>query len=409
MGNLMKKMIIWLIGALLVLTSCVQNPEEEIVQNEDEQEQEISIVPSYKLSEENYKMILPFRPSKARGVIGHQMANRLDIDEMEEGLRRHSKEVFDPEKYYFEEGQYLTEDMIFQWLGRYPTEQQLERDVQREINRLKRDKMTVNEERIREQFQQGLNPPIEDDNNEDMQRENPRYLSHVLEQNFLERKDNNTVELVGVSIGIALKSVYRFQTETGGPYYYEDIPMDEMLAQGKEIAQTILERLRQIEGLEDVPILMALYREQEAASPVPGNYVAKTLVNANDMTIKDWQNTNEEYVLFPSDAAKENYYDDYEIMNTFGNGISEYFPNYVGYVGEGFYINGELKRLSIEIPIQFYSKGEILGFTQYTYGLVMKLFSNYYDLEVKVTTDGKVESLIYREAGEEEPIVHIMH
>lgn len=409
MGNLMKKCTIWLIGALLVLTSCVQGPEEEIVQNEDEQEQETSIVPSYKLSEENYRMILPFRPSQARGVIVNQIANRLDIDEMEEGLRRHSKEVFDPEKYYFEEGQYLTKDMVYQWLGRFPTDEQLEREVQKEISRLKRERMTVNEEKIRADFQQGLNPPIVDDENEDMQRESPRYLSHILEQNYLEKKDDNTVELVGVSIGIALKSVYRFQTEIGGPYYYEDIPMDDMLAQGQDIAQTVLERLRQIEGLEDVPIMIALYREQEQASPVPGNYVAKTLVEGNDMTINDWQNTNEEYVLFPSDSAKQAYFDDYEIMNSFGNEISEYFPNYVGYIGEGFYINEDLNRLSIEVPIQFYSKGEILGFTQYTYGLVMKLFPNYYDLEIKVTADGQVESLIYREAGEEEPVVHIMH
>lgn len=405
----MKKLTIWLIGALLVLTSCVQNPDEEIVQNEDEQEQEMSIVPSYKLSEENYRMILPFRPSKARGVISNQIANRLDINEMEEGLRRHSKEVFDPEKYYYEDGQYLTQDMIYQWLGRFPTEEQLEREVQSEISRLKRDGMTVNEEKVRAEFQQGLNPPIANDEDEEMQRDNPRYLSHILEQNYLQKKDDNTLELVGVSVGIALKSVYRFQTEIGGPYYYEDIPMDVMLAQGKEIAQTVLERMRQMDGLQNVPIMIALYREQEQASPVPGNYVAKTLVDGNDMSIKDWQNTNEEYVLFPSDSAKQKHFDDYDIVNSFGSDISEYFPNYVGYVGEGFYVNGDLKRLSIEVPIQFYSKGEILGFTQYTYGLVQKLFANYYDLEIKVTADNQVESLIYREAGKEEPIVHIFH
>lgn len=407
----MKKRWIWLIGALLLLTGCMQqNPEDEIVQSEDEQdEQNVSIVPSYSLSEENYKMILPFRPSQARGVIDNQIANRLDIDEMEEGLRRFSKDVFDPETHYYEEGQYLTSDMIYKWLGRFPTEAQLEREVQREIARLKREQRPVNEERIRAQLQQGLNPPIEDDQNEDMQRESPRYLSHILEQNYLVKKDDQTVELKGVSIGIALKSVYRFQTEIGGPFYYEEIPMDEMLEQGKEIAQKVLERLRQIEDLQNVPILMALYREQEQSSPVPGNYVAKTFISANDMLIRDWEMINEEYILFPSDEAKQKYYEDYEVLSSFGNDIAEYFPNYVGYVGQGFYQNGELKRLSIEVPIQFYSKGEVLGFTQYTYGLVMKLFSNYYDLEVKVTADGNLESLIYREAGQEEPTVHIMH
>ncbi|MDY0395640.1 CamS family sex pheromone protein [Virgibacillus halophilus] len=58
------------------------------------QKKETSIVPSYQLSKENYRMILPYKPSKARGVIVGQLANRMDIDEVEEGLRRHSKEFF---------------------------------------------------------------------------------------------------------------------------------------------------------------------------------------------------------------------------------------------------------------------------------------------------------------------------
>src|SRR5690625_3243989 len=149
----MKRIKIWLVGTLLLLVSCVpETTEEEIVQPNDEQsEQEISIVPSYQLSKENYKMILPFRPSKARGVITRQIANRVDIDGMEEGLRRHSTEVFDPGKYYYEDGQYLTKDMVESWID-------------------------------------DLNPdrPAEGADPEEY-RDNPRYLSHILEQNFLKK------------------------------------------------------------------------------------------------------------------------------------------------------------------------------------------------------------------------------
>src|SRR5690625_4725208 len=123
----MKKTLLSLIGILLLLTSCAPTTNEEIVQNPDETaEQELSIVPSYQLSDDNYKMLLPFKPSAARGVVVNQLRNRLDIEEMEDGLRRHSTEVFDPSKYYFEEGQYLTQSTVYDWLGRFPTDEQLE-------------------------------------------------------------------------------------------------------------------------------------------------------------------------------------------------------------------------------------------------------------------------------------------
>ena len=85
--------------------------DDEVLQN-DETETKTSIVPSHRLSEEEYRVVLPYETSKARGVIVNQVANRVDIYEMEEGLRRHSKEVFNPDELYFQEGQYLTEDMV---------------------------------------------------------------------------------------------------------------------------------------------------------------------------------------------------------------------------------------------------------------------------------------------------------
>src|SRR5699024_8075991 len=137
---------------------------------------------------------LPYRPSAARGAITNQVSNRVDINELEEGLRRHSIDMFDLKKYVFEEGQYLDSNTIYDLID-------------------------------------SVNADVKDKKNKDEQikehRKNPRVFSHILEQNFLERKDDR-VELVGISIGISLKSVYRFQTEIGGPDYYEKISKDEM-------------------------------------------------------------------------------------------------------------------------------------------------------------------------------------
>ncbi|WP_156291004.1 CamS family sex pheromone protein [Oceanobacillus salinisoli] len=376
----MKKLSITLISTLLFLASCApdNNEEEEVVQENEITEQQTSIVPSYQLTDETYRIILPYQTSEARGVITNQMGNRVDIDELEEGLMRHSKEVFDPSELYFQEGQYLSSDQVFNWIDE-------------------------------------LNPQIDEDELEGLEKEekvevyeeNPRYLTHILEQNYLKRNEDSTVDLAGVSIGIALKSIYRFQTEIGGPYYYEEIPMSQMIEKGQEVAQTIVSEMREMEDFPDVPIMIALFREEEQNSPVPGSFVSKTLVPAGDNSIDGWETINEENVLFPSNRASSEFPEDHEVISSFGTEISQFFPNYVGYVGKGFYVNDELQRLTLEIPLEFYGKGEVIGFTQYTYGLVQDMFANNYDLEINITSSHGTESLINREAGEETPTVHI--
>lgn len=372
----MKKVLVIIGCALLVLSSCTNQKQDDIIQpEENEGDTEISIIPNYSLSEDQYKILLPYRPSEARGAITNQVTNRVDIDELEQGLRRHSTTVFDPKKYVFEEGQYLNTDFIYSLID-------------------------------------SLNPKVKEGGGKDEQikahRDNPRVFSHILEQNFLEKKDNK-VDLVGVSIGISLKSVYRFQTEIGGPYYYEKIPKDEMLAEGKKIAEKILKEMREIDGLNDVQIMFALFREEEQSSPVPGNFVAKTVVGKGNSSIDKWETINEEHVLFPSERAKDTYNEDYQKVKLFSEKIAEYFPNYVGVAGDGFYIDKNLTSLSIEVPIEFYGKGEIVGFTQYAYGLVKEIFPNHYDIEVTVTSSDGTESLIYRHAGMDDPQVHIFH
>lgn len=406
----MKKITLLLLGTLLVLTSCAPDlQEDEVVKEDEQEEQETSIVPNHQLSKDNYRMVLPYRPSAARGVIVNQVANRLDIDEMEEGLRRLSQEHYDPETYLFEEGQYLSENTVYSWLGRELTKDQLEREVNTEVETLEKKQMTVDKDKIREDLQQGLNPPIEDDEDKKAHEESPRYLSHILEHNFLVQNDDDTVSLEGISIGLAMKSVYRYQTEVGGPYYYENISKKDMLKRGYELADTVLERVREIEGLEDVPVMIGIYREEEQSSPIPGNFVAKGFVEGGETSIDNWEDINEKYVLFPSDEAEEDHFDDQQAVNNFGNEVAKYFPNYVGVIGEGLYFNDELKQLTLEIPIEFYGQGEVIGFTQYAYGLVQDIFEDYYDLEVKITSSNQVESFIFREAGEKEPTVHIFH
>lgn len=366
-----KRIAILLIIVVLVVSGCGNIMQDDTVEQEEEHETEVSIIPSHSLEESQYKILLPYRPSAARGAITNQVTNRVDIDELEEGLRRHSTSVFSPEDYVFEEGQYLSTEKIFDLID-------------------------------------SLNPTVKDESDRKEHKKNPRIFSHILEQNFLERKDDR-VELVGISIGISLKSVYRYQTEIGGPDYYEDIPLKDAIKEGERIAQSVIKEIREVEGLESVPVMIALFREAEQSSPVPGNFIQKTVVKEGDTKIGKWESIKEEYVLFPSGDAKDKYPNDYQKVNAFSEKIEDYFPNYVGVVGTGFYVEGDLKKLAIDVPIEFFGKGEVVGFTQYAFGIVQEIFANHYDIEVSVFSSDGPESLIYRDSGEDEPKVHIFH
>lgn len=371
---MLRKFIV-LLSVLLIVTSCAptrQSEEPEEIEEEIKEEEEVSIIPNYKVTDDQYQIMLPYQPNEARGTITNQVANRFDIDEMEEGLRRHSAKSFNPDDYFFEEGQYLTSDLIYSVIEKHNPNQ---------------DKLKSKKDH----------------------EQNPRIFSHILEQNYLQKTKDDNVKLSGASFGIALKSVYRYQLEEGGPYFEYKISKKEALAKGEEIAADIVKELREIEELKEIPFMIALYQEQSIASQVPGNFVQQTTVKKGADKLGKWEGISEKYVLFPSKEGKTDYVDDYEKVNTFGNGVGEYFPNYVGVIGEGLYIDNNLTSLSINIPIEFQGKSEIIGFTQYIYGLADKTFSKNHELEIKVTSVDQVESLLYREAGEKELNVHIFN
>ena len=314
--------------------------------------------------------------STARTVTTNQMGNRLDISEFESGLRRHSKEYYEPENYYFQPGQFLSGEELISWLSRSSDSEE------------------------------GLNPELDEDSATVAQfKENPKYISNIVEQDFLVKSEENVVEVKGVTIGISLRTVYNFTTE--GKDYQVDHSTEELMQKGKEYASTILQRLRENEKLTDIPVVFALYEEAEASSKVPGKFLSKTYVEGADMSINDWKDLNETHVLFPSSEASEDYFDDSQIFSDFRTEVSNYFPNFVGMIANGFYINDELQEVSIDIPIQFRSQSEVVGFTQYVYSLVVEMFPEHYDVEVNIYSMDRQESLIVRKAGAEEPFVHI--
>jgi protein involved in sex pheromone biosynthesis len=372
-----KQLMIWL-ALLLLLSACAPKfGEEEVVQQKNNKEQK-AVIPKYNISDSYYRVVLPFKPSGARGEVVEDLNTRLDVDEFETGLMRVAQERFSPEDYLFQEGQYLDKATVKSWLKR------------------QKEKENV-----------GLNPPISDQGtNEEKNKKSPIYLAGILEHDYLTKISDDKVKLGGVVIGLALNSVHYYETEEGYPREVK-IKDEDIEREGKRIAAEVLSRLRNMKGLKEVPITIALYKQAPRSSVIPGHFFAVTHVDEGSSTIDDWEAIKEEYYLFPSDEAEENHRDDWLKFNNFKSDIEEFFPNYTGVVGKGLYVNDQLQQLTINITMPFYGKAEVIGFTQYVTGLVMEKFPDYINVSIYITSTVGPESVIVRKAKADQPFVHI--
>ncbi|WP_409291253.1 CamS family sex pheromone protein [Peribacillus sp. SCS-37] len=387
----MKKLSFVGLALLLLLTGCAPkfDKQEEVIQS-SETKKEKAIIPKYKISDNYYRTTLPFEPSEARGLVVANLNTRYDINEFETGLMRTAQRTFDPEKYLFKEGQYLDKKTVGLWLNRKFTKEQLK------------------DEGLKEDENLGLNPLDPGKGSKDKrEKENPLYLAHVLEHDYLVKSAKDKVSLGGVVVGLALNSVHYYTKEDFGATYETDIPKSELLAEGKKIAAEVLQRLRKKDELKQVPITIALFEQAPKTSAVPGHFLAYSNAGEGEGSLGKWESINEKYELFPPPKSDEKHREDVNSFLNFKQDVEEYFPNFNGVIGRAFYTDDQLQNLSITIPIQFYGKAEAIGFTQYVTGLVMQHFPEYITVEVDITSVNGPEALIVRKPETNEPFVHI--
>lgn len=382
----MKKRILIPFLIVLILSGCLPKLDEqgEVVKENDKTEEK-AIIPKYQISDSYYRTLSPFKPSDARGMVVSNLNNRYDSDEFEEGLLRISQQNFSTDKYIFQEGQYLDKDTVSSWLKRKMTDAQLKENKMSEAENL------------------GLNPVIKNRDSQADQEKNPIYLAHILEHNYLIKSNDKTVKLGGISIGLALNSVYYYKIN--GVEKKVKIPNDVIEREGKRMAEEIITRLRKVKGLESVPITIGLFKQQDKTSVTPGNYFAYG--TAKSGTSLDWDKIKEKYVLFPSSTATKEHRGDAQQFDTFKNNVEKFFDNYNGIVGRALYINDEINKLTIDVTMQFYGKTEVIGFSQYVASLVVESFPEHAITEVNVKSISGQEALILKEPDMDEPFVHI--
>ncbi|WP_339280370.1 CamS family sex pheromone protein [Lysinibacillus sp. FSL P2-0066] len=368
------------IVAAAMLVGCVPSDKKETELTQETQQKEkaeTTIIPSIQIDESYYKTLIPYKESASRGLVVSNVYTKYDMKEVESGLMRLSQNEFDTENYYFQEGQYLAESTVSSWLARSS------------------------------QTEDGLNPPTTDTMTpEERATKAPVYLSHIVEQNYLTKTKDNKVKLGGISIGLALNSIYYYQKEQYGEYYEEPISESTLIEQGKKMAAEIVSRLRSRDELKDVPIVVGLFKQQARNQIIPGTYFSYGVAKSGQNNIDEWKGIDENYVLFPTDDSQDVYRDINNNFKNFKQDVDKYFSNYTSVIGTGFYRNKQIQNLSIEIPIQFFGKAEIIGFTQYLTGILINQFDNIH-VEVSVTSVNGPEALIIKKPNDKDPYVHV--
>lgn len=385
----MRKLSFLALALVLLLSACAPNfgKQNEEVQTKEKTKGK-AIIPKYNISDKYYRTILPFKPGQARGLVVNNINTRFDLNEFEMGLMRIAQHSFDTDKYYFREGQEIKADTVRLWLNRKYTKEQLK------------------ENKLKDSENIGLNPV---NTGSVANPSSPIYLAHILEHDYLTKDDKGNVKLAGITIGLAMNSTYYFKVPVGAGTIEkeESISKAEMESQGKKIAAEVVKRMRQMKGLSEIPITIAIFRQESKTSVVPGNFVAYTTVDQGSSSLNNWEKVSEKYYLFPSTNAQNDHRDDMISFLNFKQDVEEYFPNFNGVIGRAFYIGDQMQDLNITIPIQFYGKTEGVGFTQYVTGLVMQYFPKYLPVSVSVTSVDGPEAIIVKKANDTEPFVYI--
>ena len=361
---------------VLIVTGCTPNQKNntEVVQD-TEQEAKTVVIPSLQLDENYYRTLLPYEESASRGLVVSNLSTKYDMKEVELGLMRISQTEFSPDKYLFQEGQYLKKDTLNSWLAREG------------------------------QTKEGLNPNDKGLTGEEKAQKAPVYITHIVEQNYLELVDNKA-RLAGVSVGVSLNSIYYYTKEEYGAVYEQPLTDEQIKKNGERIAAEIISRMRKIEGLEEVPIVVGLFKQNSRNAIVPGTYFEYS-VASKGASLSDWKSINEEYILFPSSEAEKKYRDLNTIFSNFKQDVEEYFSNYTSIIGTGYFKDQQLQKLTIEIPIQFFGSAEVIGFTQQLAVYTKARFPASMSVEIHVNSLEGAEALIIKEAGEEDAFVHI--
>ncbi|AKS66706.1 lipoprotein [Staphylococcus schleiferi] len=399
----MKKSIVLVLGLSLVLTACSpvnDKDSKSSKQNTESQQQDRNkvkqIATDKDVQGDDYRTILPFKESQARGLIQENMANSYNGENFEDGLLDISKTVYPTDDYLYQDGQYLDKDTIKAYLKPKYTKKEL-------------DKMSDKEKKEKNATENlGLNPSVNGETDEEkIAKNSPAYLSNILEQDYYDNGDTKGNNIKGMTIGLAMNSIYYYQKEKYGETYNEKLDKKEVKEKGQEMAEEILSRLRENEDLKDIPITFAVYIQSGQEDIIPGHFVSYATSEENGSKLSEWQKLDQKTVLLPSGDAEDLNENLNANFKDFNNSLQSYFSNFTQAVGKAEFKHKKVKKLVVDLPIDYYGKAELIGITQYVTQLAEKDFKAVDNYEIHIKDGSESRALISKTKDDKSPQIHI--
>ncbi len=327
-----------------------------------------------------------YQTSSARGLTistNTQGNNTYNIKSMESGLQSISMTHFPTNKYSFEEGQLLSTATAKNWLARQSS-----------------DNPT------------GLNPSQYKNGKSgaeiaDYQTKAPEYLSTMLEQDYMVTS-GNSMKLGGLSIALGMNEYYYYQKKTYGASYSTHISTATLEARGKQMAQEVVARLRKMSGVgNDIPIVVALYKNADQDSLVGGTYFA-SVTSDSGTKLGKWKMINEQNQVLPvvenQKAINTTVANDF---SNFSDQIENFFPTLAGVTAQTHYESGQLTGMNITINTQFYGETEIESFTQYVATSASKYLPSGTKIEIQIQSTGGIQAFVARDSGDKSFYTHV--
>ena len=390
-----SKLLVLLTGSIILLTACA-TPDETGETTSDGSQTDLvaeeATSTSRQLSDEYYRSLITdgeYKPSVNRGA-SFGTNSSYNLKAFETGLLEISQDYFSTDSHLIQEGQYLDSTIVNTWLGRYtPSGEGFDQYG---------DPKTTKEG---SENLEGLNPQHNGSKIED--ERTPIYLKSILEQNFMVETENG-YSLSGISIGLAMNTVDYYQKEQYGADFETKINEEELIQQGKAMADKIVERIRQMEGLEDIPIVVGIFKQTPQDSLAGGTYVAEGISENGSNSVGSWSNLSMKKLVFPLEGGESTE------LNSFQNfkaEVESFFPNLSGVTAEATYIDDTLVKMKIDLVTQFYGEAEVIAFTQHVYDQAVKFLSPNIPIEVSISSMKGMEAFLTRETGETEFYTHI--
>ncbi len=375
----MNKKIIATLAATVFLLSACSDPTGESTTTDPANptgKTTKTTTTSHQLSNDYYKTVVnngSYQISKTRGsTLG--LNSNFNLKAFETGLMSLSQLHFDTDNYYFQEGQYITDKMANNWLKRYS-----------------------------EENKKGLNP--EDNGKDEPTERTPYYLNSVLEQDYMIKKEDKYA-LGGISIGLSMNAIDYYQKVEFGADYETKISRDELLKQGKVMADKIVQQLREIDGVGNVPIAVGIFEQTPKDSLAGGSFIIEAVSEKGTTKVGNWKALNQKKVIFPLVEETSNELSNFE---NFKAEVENFFPNLSGVTAEASYTDEQLVKMKITINTQFYGESEIIGFTQYVADKATTFLPPNIPIEITIGSINGTESFMARKTGETKFYTHIFN